>query len=437
MNFWKENWITVLLVAFVMLLPWQTRLIYDFVELQGAVSEYGILSIYGSEVVLILGLILGYSVFGPPQLRKENTRPALIALGLLGFVLLATIFSFSSAISLASFLHLGAAMLFFTAILDERTNVRRVIFAFPLSLIIPAILGLWQVIEGGSPSSSLFGLAAREAERLGDSVVVLANGTRVLRSYGSFPHPNMFGGYLAVGVVAVLWFLTQLHSSPNYDRKRLAIFGLFVLLFGTLMLTGSRSAMLGLALGLSLALLVLRAKNVKRARIAVIPIATVVIGAALLGTIFAPNVLAELRGGGELEVRSLTERAEQYREYPNVMSSKDWFIGNGLGTYVFAHAEVYPTRSVWEYQPIHNALLLIIAEIGLIGVAIVIFWSSTIDQMNFARFPNPDAVTAFAMGNVVLVILFFDHYLWSSWSGLALIAFVMALTVRMGESRLN
>ncbi len=108
-------------------------------------------------------------------------------------------------------------------------------------------------------------------------------------------------------------------------------------------------------------------------------------------------------------------------------------FGHGVGDYVFTLANDFPGRSVFDYQPIHSVPLLILEEVGLFGALAAIYWASCIDKMNFARFPNRDAVAAFAMGNVILVILFFDHYLWSSWAGLAMLAFIMALTVRMGE----
>jgi hypothetical protein len=107
------------------------------------------------------------------------------------------------------------------------------------------------------------------------------------------------------------------------------------------------------------------------------------------------------------------------------MHGVDWLVGHGLSSSVLG--------STFSTQPIHNLPLLIIFELGFIGAIIIVTWSSTIDKLNFSRFPHPGALLAFGMGNVVLVILFFDHYLWTLWPGLALIAFVMALTVRLGE----
>ena len=166
-----------------------------------------------------------------------------------------------------------------------------------------------------------------------------------------------------------------------------------------------------------------------------VPIALVVIGGALLGTFFAPNIAASIRGGGVFEDQSLTDRVAQYTAYPTIMTRGvgEWLVGTGLGTYTANWESVQPGLPAWSYEPIHSIPLLILSEIGLLGLLAVLLWASSIDNINFARFPNHDALMAFAMGNVVLVILFFDHYIWSSYSGLVLIAFVMALTVRMGE----
>ena len=204
-----------------------------------------------------------------------------------------------------------------------------------------------------------------------------------------------------------------------------------VILLITLIFTASRSAMLGLLLGVGLAMLVAKMKSTAMARTVVIPIAAAAIGCTLLAVLFVPNIIASLRGGGVTEYRSLIERIAQYDSYPLVVDSP-WLHGHGVGAYTIAEYEAH-TCTGWDCHPIHNVPMLIIGELGVVGLIVVLAWSTSIDRINFARFPNRDALVAFAMGNVVLVVLFFDHYLWSSWSGLALIAFVMALTVRMGE----
>ena len=103
-----------------------------------------------------------------------------------------------------------------------------------------------------------------------------------------------------------------------------------VILLITLIFTASRSAMLGLLLGVGLAMLVAKMKSTAMARTVVIPIAAAVIGCTLLAVLFVPNIIASLRGGGVTEDRSLIERIAQYDSYPLV--EPRGFVGSsGMG----------------------------------------------------------------------------------------------------------
>ncbi len=423
---------TNVLALFFFLVPWQTRYIFGLSYLSGTPTEFATLSLYATQVFLLLGLVCAYVVWGLPKIDKQYRIPLLLGGAIVLLMTVSAFLAHWSIPALAGLLDLAFAALAFAALLDSRVEAKTVMRGFIVGLLLPLIVAVIQVFGGGHGASTLLGLAPRSAEQLGDAVTVI-DGTRVLRAYGSFPHPNIFGGYLAVALAAVL----TLPSLFAHVRQRSAVNALLALLLAGLVLTMSRSAALGLLLGLGLAYLVLKAKNVSRARIAVIPIATIVITLALGATLFAPDLVANMRGGGALEERSLSERKQQYSEWFSTLHGTDWIIGNGPRNYVFALADEYPWRSVWDYQPIHNLPLLLISELGLVGLLVVVSWSSSIDKINFARFPNREALAAFAMGNVILVILFFDHYLWSSWSGLALVAIVMAQTLRFGENSAN
>lgn len=421
---------TWLLCAVFFLLPWQTRWIFGYETITGAETPFGVLSLHATEVlVLLTALVCFVRKQDRPSIDKTYHLPLALAMAIFGTAAFSLTWTEHLALSLNQLFHLGTAMVLFMLLLDKKLEIRPLLAGFGAGLVIPLGLGVWQVLFDSSSASTMFGLAARDAEALGDSVTLAENGSRQLRAYGSFPHPNIFGGYLAIGILSLRALFTG--TLKNWQGKLLLV-GMLALIIG-LLLAASRAAVLGLVLGIGLALLVTHMKNTAKARIAVIPIAIVFIGGIWLGTLFLPGWAAASRGSwSPLEDRSIVERFTQYAHYPGVVQG-EWFFGSGLGTYTFEAAEAVPNLEVWTYQPIHNIPLLIIAEIGLMGALIVVAWSSSIDRLNFARFPKPDAVMAFAMGNVILVILFFDHYLWTTWAGLALLAYVMALTVRMGE----
>lgn len=426
----QYSWKTWLLCLFFFLLPWQTRFIFGQVMIGDVATPFGTLSVYAVELLLVVGVVV--SVFSRPVIDRTYRLPMVLAVGIFGVAAVSLYASSNVILSLVSLMHLALAMLLFTLLLDKKLELKPVLLSFALGLVGPSLLGIVQVLWDASPAASWLGLAARDAATLGDAITV-KDGVRELRAYGSFSHPNVFGGYLAVGVLAFRSLLKDAVSAP---QRRWLLAGMLLLTI-TLVLTASRSAIIGLLLGIGLVTLVSYMKDTAKARLLMVPIALGVIGVALAVTLFAPTFVAALRGGGVAEMRSVDERAAQYGDYPEVMTQGplQWIFGNGLGAYTVHLTDVFPGRNGWDYQPIHNVPLLILAEIGLLGVLIVFSWSSVIDKMNYARFPNQDALMAFAMGNVILVVLFFDHYIWSSWSGLTLIAFVMALTVRMGEAQ--
>lgn len=426
---------TGVLVTFFFLLSWQTRYIFGLSYLSGSSTQFGILSLYATQVFLLVGLVIIYVWRGFPVVDARYQRSLSLGAAIMLAAVISSLLARQSIPALAALIDIAGAGMAFIALLDKRVDLKKVTAAFVIGLMLPVCLGLAQVLFGGSGASTFLGLAARDAQALGDAVIMLGDG-RVLRAYGSFPHPNIFGGYLAVGALAALSL-----AIGKCRRTWLIVTGILAL---GLVTTASRSAVLGLALGGALTLYVQHILPLGQggvrggpfARAYVMPIAISVIALALGLTLFAPSLVASLRGGGAIEQRSLSERADQYHEWPGTMSGKAWLIGNGPRSYVFTLADVHPDRGVWEYQPIHNVPLLILSELGLIGFLLTFCWVVTLDRQNFARFPNRDAAYAHGMGKVLFVIIFLDHYLWSTWSGLVLVAFVGALMLRLGEEEL-
>ncbi|MFZ2681587.1 MAG: O-antigen ligase family protein [Patescibacteria group bacterium] len=416
---------TGILTVFMFLLPWQTRYIFGWSWLSGSFTPFGIISLYATQAGVLCALLGVYLWHGWPRINSQY-RTALGWAGVVGVI--AVISSVMVAVSipaLAWLIDFSFAGLIFIALLDKRVNLPVVMSGFVLGLLLPIALGLYQVIVGESGASKWLGLAPRSAEALGDAVWQAPDGQRMLRAYGSFSHPNIFGGYLAVGFLLAM---SGLATRLKHFQWPLC----FILAFG-LALTASRSALLGCLLGGGLWLLVRYFRPTTVVRKLVMPIAVTVIGAALSVTLLAPGLAASLRGGGELETRSLSERVIQYQDFPATLSWQTLAFGHGPRNYVFTQADLHPNKSVWEYQPIHNVPLLVLSEVGVLGLLALIGWMIALDRLNFSRFPHPDAALAHGLGKVLFVIIFFDHYLWSNWSGLVLATIVASFLLRAGE----
>jgi O-antigen ligase len=305
-------------------------------------------------------------------------------------------------LALAAALHIVLALLVFCALGDRAVRVPTVITALCAGLVPAVALGAWQVIAGSSGSSTMLGLAARNAQTLGDAVVMI-HGQRVLRAYGTFPHPNIFGGFLAVALV--LWHTIR----RNVPTTMYWMMGL--MLATGLILTASRSAILGLVVAI-IVILLRRQSTARRTTIALVAIAL-----AMTTTFAAPGFASLVRGGGATEDRSIDERAAQYADYGLLLSSTNLLVGHGIGNYVFMLAHVYQDREWWQYQPIHNVPFLLLAETGIFGLAALAFWFKVHARFHAVLF-------------LLLTIAVFDHYLWTTWAGLALTALCVAVTER-------
>lgn len=407
------------------LLPWQTRYIYDQVAIGGGASEFGIMSIYAVQLLIAVAFFLGMRW----QIRKDHQLPVRA----MGIVLLATAVSIplsvNANLSLAAWSSLLFSGLLFVCLLDQRVEKFRALGSFVAGLVLPSILGLYQFFSGTSPASKWLGLAAHAASDLG-AAVVGNDGERLLRAYGTFGHPNIFGGYLAIGLLSAFMLTFVVKKTWQLWIVRAAL----VLLSFALIATFSRSAWLAFAAACVAGLFMMvlkRREAIKRG----LPTAGLVFLSLLVASaaLIAP-LESRFNLSLHLEQMSVEDRVNQYQLYPKVLDGTA-LIGVGIGAYPVALAKAWPNLDVWNAVPIHNVPLLVFAETGILGVLAALFWAVTVDRVNYKAIAKKSipAIGGIALGTVPLVVIFFDHYIWSTWAGLALLAFLMAMTLRLSE----
>ncbi len=407
----------------VFLLPWQTEVLLSQGMVSGEPSPYAVLGIYVVEVMLLFVFLL--------RMHRPNDRDVRQMDKALYLFLASAFFSLSlSAFSSVGWFHLihvvSAAMLFFL-LTDERTKLKPVLIAFLFGLLVPVTVGWFQTLTGATPDSTLLGMSAKDAQTLGTAVVETVSG-RTLRAYGTFPHPNVFGGYLAIGVVILGWLAKSMKS----QRDVVVLSMLAAVLGSALVITFSRSAWLGLLIGVvvSMALMLKQKKNLAHHLITVLSVG--IVSVLLTIFVFRQEVFSRFNPTLRLEAISIEERASQYQMFDEVFFSSPIF-GVGPNAYTFTLADQDPGQPVWVYQPIHNVFLLILAELGVVGFVLFVFWIGRIGRSLMA-IKNPNGLFAVALGVSLTTIALFDHYLWSLWPGLALSAFVLGILVRFSKT---
>ena len=389
------------LAALMFVLPFQTRYIFD-----SSAGDLMVLSVYGAELLVAFGIMVAGVRL---ELSKAAWKDVAFGAGLILLTLLSGSWALEPIVSLHVAMHLTFALMLMILLLDARVDRQMVLKAFCLGLVVPVLVGIYQVVVGEFPASTLFGIAERSAERAGDSVFWV-NGNRWLRAYGVFPHPNIFGGYLAL---AVAWLV--LNKKNLESDGKLVYWTLFALLGLGLLLTMSQGAWLAL-IAATIVYTTSARINWKKWLLPIFACLTALFAAvSWLDTSWIGVLPESIADRFVLAQRAL----RQFREMP--------VLGTGAGNYIEAISNGGTTSAWWNYQPVHHVGLLIIAEFGLVGL-VILSWSAWRLLKEFWIGMNASQLALITM---FITIGFVDHYLWTQWSGFVLMVVGIAMMVQM------
>jgi len=415
--------------AFVFLLPWQTRFIFTPEK-----PEFLSFSIYLSEIFFWLALALWLTSADLKKIRIPN-----IFLFFCFFVFLSILWSPDRVAAFRLWLFIFDGIMIYLFLREHDEMRRGAIKIFLLSLFAASLFGIWQFFNLGSPAWKWLGLAARGAWNLGD-IVVESSGGRWLRAYGPFPHPNIFGGYLAAGI---LLLFVILKPKAEESRRSLTAFRMTILyslggifLFA-LFLTFSRSAWLALAAA-SVYFLI---KNISPLRIAPASrwsqggqseasrknlkyFSFLLLLLICLSIIFYPFIKTRATSAGRLEQKSNAERVESWS---NGLAAwyKNPIFGSGL---IIGHQVANGYLVANSAEPPHNIFILVLSQLGLAGFLIYLFFL----WRGFWKNPivRPLLILFFIIGML-------DHYLWTLWPGQALFWTIPALLGNIDDGGKN
>jgi len=346
----------------------------------------------------------------------------------------------SSSIYVSDLLVLILFLLFVFRV-KQLLEAKGIINYFLFSLIPVALLAIAQFSLNTSWSTKWLGLAKHDPLTLGQVVIELPNGERLLRAYGSFDHPNILGGVLAVA----LWLLIFL---PNSFSSRIKIF--LVLLFSTgLFFSFSRAAWFGFLVGLIIygGLNFKEVKNVlaryvenkktrakpfqgKKLPESVELMFVVFLCTLMLSFIYRDLLFNRLSFEGRLEYKSVNERVSYYHDAIDIFSHVP-FLGTGYGNYVPTLMRLKPGLQTWEYQPVHNVFVLILVELGLVRFVmlfITIWWLKLALQRRSGLIMTP-LLSGFLVS--IFIMMLFDHWWWSLHVGLLLIGLLGLIGVKL------
>ncbi len=411
-----------MLYIFVFLIPWQTRYIYNSITLNGDVFEYGKLSFYLSELILILLIICSVIYI---QKVNASKRKVSKSTSIIFVFLLIVVITFLGAINQQLYFYgliklMEAIVLYFllTKINIDSLKIR---IAFIASMFIHSILGIYQFFSQSVWANKYLGIAEQISSQGGVSVLEGSFG-RLLRAYGGFSHPNIFGGFLVIAILFLIGiFLIQ--------KKKLILFYFTLsILFSALILTFSRSAFLALFLSLFILFIysIFKKRNFKKfVSVLIILLLISSISFVLFNDFFRTRIQQQER----LEIKSNIERVVLKNQALSLLD-KNWFLGYGINNYILVvHKNIDNTLNTWDYQPVHNVYLLIFVELGILGF---LSYAYLLIFSLYKAFSSNN-LNKFILGLIILSIIiinFFDHYFWTYWSGLIITFLIIGLINR-------
>jgi O-antigen ligase len=416
-----------LITGFIFLIPLQTRLIYKQGALNSNVWEYGTFSLYATELLflIILALTIIYSLKCVTLSRVEGRvgrkqRFALLFTTIL-IISLNVFLAQNQSIALYKLSQLIEAVALFFIILIIKPSFQKVSWAIVLSGLLQSIIAIEQFVNQKVIANKWLGLAAQSPEILGTPVIQL-DGTRWLRTFGSFSHPNMLAGFLVIGLILII----GLYTNANKEKIKKYLSLIFVINSVALFTTLSRSAIITMFLSIIIFAFLSRKNqllNKTLTRFALIFIFIAIIFSATYPELIFTRTFSNNR----VENISNVTRVEQYKEYWPIIKN-NWLTGVGLGNYTVQLFENNSTKEAWQYQPIHNTYLLIFAELGIFGLAAVLLFVfyCLFNLIKSTSWP-PEKITLFTCLAGLACLALLDHYLWSFQSGIILVVAVFAI----------
>lgn len=423
-----------LFLLFVFLLPWQTVYLLREIFVAGEKWQYGTIGMYFSVLILgifYISLLLRFLRYGTVRQMINVASYKSVSLAVCLFIWLLAQLLWAEDVTLAlykSILLLYAILLPF-AVRYIQVDRHAIVTVFVSSLFLHAVIGLWQFFSQSTFSSTLLGIAHYESFKGGVSVIESETG-RWLRAYGGFSHPNIFGGFMAVGALlsAGIWLEKRL-SRSTFLHAGIA-YAMTLLFFAGVLVSFSRSALLGFFFGLIVLIYFARMHFTKW-----FAWMTLGVGFLSVALVFYTQYgdLWQMRGGGEsrLEQKSSQERISQFGESIELIKDHHVF-GTGIGNYTRVLATENPKRPTWQIQPVHNVDLLIIVELGIIGgvllgILLIIwlldFFSIQKNQRNMLR------ISILACLSALCIPAMLDHWLWTSHIGVLVFGLLVALSV--------
>jgi len=287
-----------------------------------------------------------------------------------------------------------------------------------LGLIPLVVLGVVQVLLGHTLGIKIIGEWSFSASNLGVANVTLF-GFKTLRAYATFPHPNVFGAVMAI--FSLYWANQWIERSDFFVDKWTRFVPYFLgIFFVGMILSFSLTAWIAFFAGAVFYVPRMWQKGSMRFNGGWSVIVFV------FGLLFVSGLSYALVRLFSVDALSLTRRmalndvaVRMFLDHP--------IFGVGLNQSILLVSSYWNTAFLPQFvQPTHNAWLLMLSEVGILGMVLIVATGYQIIVRRFLILPT----FVRAMWVAIFVMTISDHYLVTLQSGLLLLFLTIGITLR-------
>lgn len=490
----SENIYKYFFYLFLFFLPFQARKVFltDYSFYSGGFTEYGSVFLYWSDV-LLLGSFISLTIFSPDIIKnglnslKDRSREGKVKNILVALSVLVVWFFISTFVNreytgigvFRSMKILEILCLIFFIFLNfkKKSFFISSLFVVALSGFFQGILAIFQFLFQKNLFSSPFLHKITGETILSVSLPGIAKisdgGEKLIRAYGTFPHPNLLGGFLVFSLMISLYLYLEHKDSllsskvsffgitaEKYHKYCLSIFWILLVIVQSLSLffSFSRSAWVGFCIAI-LSFLILNLKrtiNVSRETFicclfkykemvfCLFLIFVFIFNnySLLLNRVFQDVTVADKVSNDILQNNTFGDRVF-YNNVSRETLSANPIFGSGPGTAIFQINKYIEklgggiVLESWQYQPSHNIYLLSMSETGIVGFLVFVFVILLSIRIAIIDIVSRETLSSYKIFKITalsilagfIFIGFFDHYFWTLQQGQIIFWIIIGLLI--------
>ncbi len=407
----------------IILAPFRYRIVLQERPAPPVYHDFTDYLLFPSNITLVITLLLwGVTLYR--DRRRIKFGAAHIWIPLYGLTLAGWLSTVTSKYRELSAYHVLLFVLlfgFYLFIVNEVKSMKWIVIPLAIQLLLQTSIALGQSVYQRSLGLVKAGELELDPAVAGVSIV-FGQGIRFLRAYGLTDHPNILGGFMAIGLLLLMATFIQ---GQKHNLWLILILFIYSSVLAALALSFSRSAWLALLAGGLLIFIgewvIHERKRVGRMLLLVM-ISALTLSPVIL--INKPYFRARLGVSNSYETNPMERQALDSRMLL-VRSANRIFVehpinGIGLAASPLAMKDYYPDYPI-NYQPPHFTFLVVAVETGIFGsgfylMLLALPWIALLMYRKKIR-THPYLLAFAAMLLALEMISLFDYYPWLYNSG--------------------